>query len=116
MSNSAARRMRRAKPLTAEVPMNRSSGLQLPRGMMPQVQQPEAALQVAQPLNDTQLVALIAAQVYGAGVLKSPKEAVETAFELVAHCIVGFKTNLMGEKLKKIAESMTPPESDAPTG
>lgn len=52
--------------------------------MLPQMQQQPVAMQVAQPMNDVQLVSLVAAQVYGAGVLKTPDQAVGAAVEIVA--------------------------------
>lgn len=63
--------------------MSRQNGLALPPGY-----QQAPAMQIATPLNDAQLVSLVAAHAYGAGVMKSPADAVADAVAIVAHSVV----------------------------
>ncbi len=96
----------------------RPSPLHLPGGVVPHgvMQEHPVEMKMVQPLNDTQFVALLAAHVYGAGVLKSPKESVDTAFEITAWAILGFQENRLAAAVKKIVDSIPKPESDVPTG
>ncbi len=64
---------------------------------MPGMPPAPAAVQIAAPLNDVQLVALVAAHLVGPNV--NPAEAVETAFDLVAAAVVGARTGRMAHYL-----------------
>lgn len=82
--------MRRSHP-EASTPVNPRNGIQLP-GVVPQ----QAQLQIAQPLNDVQLVAMIAGQVAphveipeeGATAADLARKAVELAVQVVAHAAI----------------------------
>lgn len=56
-------------------------------------------MQIAAPMNDTQLVAMIAVELWSG---RSPAEAVEEAMEIVAESIVQMRGNALAAKVQEI--------------
>jgi hypothetical protein len=86
--------------------MRNGNGIALPNGLMSRQPQP-AAMQIAQPMNDVQLVSLVAAQVYGAGILKSPAESVDAAVEIVALAFAAQPK--LGERIAAVVNAAAAP-------
>ena len=112
MSSNPSRRMRRQK--TKESPQVHRNG----HGIMFPPQQQAAAVQVAAPLNDVQLVALVAAQLLSgdmaAGDRGQPaavmtnRDAVESAVDLVARSARAVQGGALHNRLQALLAAQGP--------
>lgn len=55
-----------------------------PNLLLPQMQPQQPVMNIASPMNDVQLVSLVAAQVYANCTVSTPQDAVDRAVEIVA--------------------------------
>ncbi len=75
-----------------------NNGIMLPPGLQPQQQQ--VAMQIASPMNDVQMVALVAASLQGGCPALGADELVNFAIDIVAEALVAINDN--GELHKRV--------------
>lgn len=91
----------------------RPSPIALP-GMPPQ----NNIINVAAPLTDTQLLYMLAGQIYGSGILKTPQEAVQSAAEIAAWATVAMKDKAVNQLIQQIEAQLAKSrdKSESPDG
>lgn len=71
---------------------------------------PQPGVQIAQPMNDAQLVSLVAATLTGHGGDWDAALVVEQAIEVVAHACVAVQQGALGRRAQEI-QAEPPPEA-----
>jgi len=77
---------------------------QMLNAALAQAQQQPVGVQVAMPMNDAQLVSLIAAQLQGN--FEGPQEIVALAVDIVAHSVVAVNTGMLANRVKALVREV----------